>query len=572
MKTIQINKELGKLSVPEMFTSANTIYVLSSEIDLAGNTIQIPEGCVLKFEEGTKITNGTLTLNNSVFEGAKHGIAVKVNGVQEELDTEFFDLTGDNKTAIMQSIVDTASKVQLRGRYENVFDNIEIGDKEISLIGNGAKIVNTRTIGASAITITSNAFIRIVDLDFNISSGYAIYKNVAPTGTTMLSFMIDRCNFVSSGNSSTAIIQLLGSREGNITNCFFKGSGKNGCIGLNRTDAVNTNVIGCMFSDLSYGIKALGVTTSSDTPGELYSSYACGLNVQSAVMLGCKYGIYIEGNDSFFLNNSMIDFCDNPLVLISQDGANITNNYFSTSSIYNDYTAVITVRNNSSKTASNENKRIIISGNTIYGHRESNCYGIDMDVESIDCTIQGNTLDYFTDHGIYLRHTNTGSGWSTEKLVIDNNRFHFAFSNADGIGGYNYTGEWKVIVSNNYAIEGNNTKLLNAGSSNYGSYLFFGNHDYLASVPSGNEGSKIYNASRRNHTRMKFDLLLPAATNQLTITNPMTGDTNIVVHVANNRHPVCVYSISGSQIVFSRATTSTEAIAFTAIIEHLFNL
>jgi hypothetical protein len=102
MKTIQINKELGKLSVPEMFTSANTIYVLSSEIDLAGNTIQIPEGCVLKFEEGTKITNGTLTLNNTMLEGAKHGIAVKVNGVQEELDTEFFDLTGDNKTAIMQ--------------------------------------------------------------------------------------------------------------------------------------------------------------------------------------------------------------------------------------------------------------------------------------------------------------------------------------------------------------------------------------------------------------------------------------------------------------------------------------
>ena len=534
MKTIQINKELGKLSVPEMFTSANTIYVLSSEIDLAGNTIQIPEGCVLKFEEGTKITNGTLTLNNTMLEGAKHGIAVKVNGVQEELDTEFFDLTGDNKTAIMQSIVDTASKVQLHGRYENVFDNIEIGDKEISLIGNGAKIVNTRTIGASAITITSNAFIRIVDLDFNISSGYAIYKNVAPTGTTMLSFMIDRCNFVSSGNSSTAIIQLLGSREGNITNCFFKGSGKNGCIGLNRTDAVNTNVIGCMFSDLSYGIKAVGVTTSADTPEELYSSYACGLNVQSAVMLGCKYGIYIEGNDSFFLNNSMIDYCDNPLVIISQDGANISNNYFSTSTEYNDYTAVVTIQNNASKTAANENKRIILYGNTIYGHRSTNCFGIDMDVESIDCTIQGNTLGRFVGHGIYLRHSNTGTGWAN-------------------------------------AIEGNNTKLVGAGSSYLGNYLSFGNHDYLASAPSGDVNNQAFYASRMNSSRMKINLTMSASDTNYVLTNPMPGESNLVVYVANNPIPINVTSVSSSQIVFSKAITSS-SVSFTAIIERVYNL
>ena len=284
-------------------------------------------------------------------------------------------------------------------------------------------------------------------------------------------------------------------------------------------------------------------------------------------------GFFDELNDSFFLNNSMIDFCTNPLVIISQDGANITNNYFSTSTSSGTYNAVITLRNNPDKTSANENKRIIISGNTIYGHRTTNCYGIEMDVECIDCTIQGNTFDYFTDHGIYLRHLNTGSSWQTEKLVIDNNRFHFANDEgADGINGYNYTGENKVVVSNNYAVEKSNTKLLRAGNTNYGNYLFFGNHDYLASVPSGNEGSKIYNASRRNHTRMKIDLLLPESEPQLEIDNPIIGDTNIVVQVANNRYPVCVYSIEADKITFNRATTNTDAIAFTAIIEHLFNL
>lgn len=567
MNRIQIKQEDTKLSIDNLFVKTNTLYELSGEIDLKEATVIVPEGCVLQFEKGTRITNGTLVLSETLLTGAKHCIATEVGGVQEELDTDYFDLTLANKTSVMQSIVDTARIVQLHGCLENVFDNIQIGGKEISLIGNGATIVNT-SVRASAITITDNNFIRIVDLDFNISSGYAIYKNVSPTTTTYLSFMIDRCRFVSTGSSSTAIIHLLGSREGNITNCFFEGSGKTGCIGINRQNAVNTNVIGCMFSNLSYGIKAVGVKTSADSSSEKYSKFACGLNVQSAVMLGCKYGIYIEGNDSFFLNNSMIDFCDNPLVLMSQDGANITNNYFSTSTTFNDYIATINVRNNSSKGAANRNQRIIISGNTIYGHRTTNNYGIDMDVESRDCTIQGNTLNSFTDHGIYFRHDNTGSGWTTQKLVVDNNRFYFAYSNADGIGGY--AGDFAVIVKDNYAVEGTNTQLISVGSPYYGNYVYSGNHDYLAAVPSGDEGSKVYYASRRNCTRMKIGLTMAANENTLTINNPMNGDTNLVVYVANNRYPVCVHTISSTQIKFTK--TTSEAVSFTAIIEHLLNM
>lgn len=569
MNTIVVGQED---SLATKLTSTNTMYVLSGNHNLDSSKIIIPKGCVLKFDYGSKITNGTLTLNNTVLEGAKHCIATEVCGVQDELDTDFFDLTLKNKTTIMQSIVDTANTIQLHGRLENVFNNIKIGNKPTTLIGNGASVVNTLNTIVTAITITSNTFVRIVDLDFNISSGYAIYKDVAPTTITMLSFMIDRCNFVSSGGSSTAIIQLLSSREGNITNCFFKGSGINGCIGLKRKNAVNTNVIGCMFSDLSYGIYAFAERTNEEEQSELYSSYACGLNVQSAVMLGCKFGIYIEGNDSFFLNNSMIDYCNNPLFIYSQDGANITNNYFSTSEGSSVYNATITIRNNGSKTPANRNKRIIISENTIYGHRTTNNYGIEMDVESEDCIIQGNTFDYFTGHGICLRHLFTNSSWTIEKLVIDNNRFHFANANADGIGGYNFTGDCNVIISNNYAAEGSDTKLLSAGSANYGNYLFFGNHVRLASTPSGSEGVKIYNASQRNHTRLKIDLLLPESVNQLEIVNPMNGDTNIVVQVANNRYPVCVYDICPDKIKFNRVTSNTDAIAFTAIIEHLFNL
>lgn len=532
--------------------------------DLNGQTIEIPEKCIIHFEKDSRMFNGILRLNDTQFSGTKHCISTLIEGNQYEIDTDYFDFSGTNKSCLMQSIVNTANVIQLHGTYIDVFQKINIGKKQTSLIGNGSRIINSFT--EPAIIITTNDFIKIVDINFQIDSGPAIYKNVSPTTVTKLSFMIDRCQFVSSGNDSSSIIELLGSREGNITNCFFEGIGKNGTVGINRTDAVNTNIIGCMFSNLSYGIKAIGIKTSSDRESEEYSVYACGLNVQSAVMLGCKYGIYIEGTDSFFLNNSMIDFCDNPLVLISQDGANVTNNYFSTSTVYNDYAATISILNNTNKTVANRNKRIIIMNNTIYGHRSINNYGIEMDIESKDCTIQGNTIDYFTNCGIFLRHN--VSQWSTEKLTIDNNRFYLNFENLIGIGGC--SGSPSILISNNYAIEGVNTSLVHFGNSRFGEYLYSSNHDYLAGgEPVEDIDRKVYYLSRRNNTRFKLNLTFTSEDNSMTIQNPL-GDSRIVVYIANNRYPICVHSITTDEIRFTKSVNV--AMSFTAVIEHQLQL
>ena len=599
MTTISINQ--GD-SLATKLTTANALYVISGTYDLADAEINVPRGSTLVFDNGSKIKNGKLALNNTVFEGAKHSIATEVCGVQDELDTDYFDLTLSNKTAIMQSIVNTADTIQLHGRLENVFNNITIGEKNTSIIGNGAKIINTTTRSVTAFVITTNCYCKIEDIEFVISSGCAISKNAGREGNTKLSFIIDRCRFKSTSKSNVpALIELINSREGNITNCFFEYSNGNdyyGSIGIDRGNAVNTNVIGCMFSNLNYGIKAIGqhvdgpVIEGGDGDDQ-YTSYACGLNVQSAVMLGCKYGIYIEGNDSFFLNNSMIDYCTNPLVIISQDGANITNNYFSTSTSFDTYNAVITLRNNPNKTAANENKRIIISSNTIYGHRTTNCNGIDMVVECIDCTIQGNTFDFFTNYGINLiKNNNPGTGWSTEKLVIDNNRFYFGnfannniYVNMYGINGTGYTGGSSAIIMNNYAIENKydydndvynihihiSTKLIKANDSYAGSYLSFGNHDYLKvnSVPDA-----IRQASIMNHSRMKLELTMQSTDTQLEINNPMPGEPNLVVYVANNPCPINVSHLpdqNSSSIIFTKAVTNDD-ITFTAIIERTYNL
>ena len=47
-----------------MINKDNTIYEVRYDFDLDGNTITIPENCVLLFKEGT-ISNGTVVLNNT---------------------------------------------------------------------------------------------------------------------------------------------------------------------------------------------------------------------------------------------------------------------------------------------------------------------------------------------------------------------------------------------------------------------------------------------------------------------------------------------------------------------------
>lgn len=621
MNTVVVDSSIA--FAPQL-ASADTIYVLSGAYNLGGSPATVPtgsvlkflenatvtngilqfsSGCTLRFEEGSKITNCLLVLNNTLFEGTKHRISTTVSGTQYELDTDYFDLTGTNKKSIMQSIVDVATCVQLHGRFEDVFNNITIVngnetapnhiEKPKIINGNGATIVNTFTdTTIAAIKIRTDDLVKISDINFEINAGYAIYKDTnVRQGNTRLSFIIDKCRFRRTAASNSGLIRLINSREGNITNCIFKSDVVFGGLGIDRSNAINTNVIGCMFSDLKFGIYAKGEHDENLDVDDYYTSYACGLNVQSAVMLGCEYGIYIEGNDSFFLNNSMIDFCVNPLVIYSQEGANITNNYFSASehpnAIY-DYPAVIVIRNNAEKTYMEENKRIIISGNTIFGHRDTLCYGLDMDVESIDCTIQGNTFDYFTVHGILLRHNNTGGGWSTEKLVIDNNRFHYGrfatqnnYVNMHGISGDGYTGQNSVIVTNNYAIEekydaGNvhiKTMLMSPDSSYFGNYLSFGNHDYL---PEDTVPDEIRQASLMNHSRMKINITMQASEMSKSYNNPMPGEENIIVYVANNPCQINVdvshiTDPNDSRIIFTKAVTNTD-ITFTAIIERTYNL
>lgn len=48
----------------EQFSQANTIYEICYDFDLKGNTLEIPDNCILDFSYGGTINNGTIKLNN----------------------------------------------------------------------------------------------------------------------------------------------------------------------------------------------------------------------------------------------------------------------------------------------------------------------------------------------------------------------------------------------------------------------------------------------------------------------------------------------------------------------------
>lgn len=72
----------------EMFSESNTVYEIRYDFDLNGATINIPEGCILNFKNGS-IKNGTLNGNNTFVNGNyKNYLSVTY--------TQLYDLKGND--------------------------------------------------------------------------------------------------------------------------------------------------------------------------------------------------------------------------------------------------------------------------------------------------------------------------------------------------------------------------------------------------------------------------------------------------------------------------------------------
>lgn len=83
MKTLIVNENVANFS--NQFNESDCIYVITSEVDLANEpALQIPANCVLKFEQGGMLKNGTLKGDNTF--------------IDAHLDAVFKDMIFDRKS------------------------------------------------------------------------------------------------------------------------------------------------------------------------------------------------------------------------------------------------------------------------------------------------------------------------------------------------------------------------------------------------------------------------------------------------------------------------------------------
>lgn len=77
--TDSTKKELRNIITPLMMNQPNTIYEIRYDFDLNGETIEMQEGCTLKFEGGM-LRNGKINMNNSLIKGNPYFNHLSVSG------------------------------------------------------------------------------------------------------------------------------------------------------------------------------------------------------------------------------------------------------------------------------------------------------------------------------------------------------------------------------------------------------------------------------------------------------------------------------------------------------------
>ena len=143
----------------EQVTKPNTVYKIRHNFDLGGDTVAIPEGCVLKFKRG-KIINGTLVLNNTYLEGTKGLQNVVLSGkcANNVLSSDLFvlDKTGktDNSVEVQSMFnVGVDSVFFSTGTYS--FSDIKVGN--VSINANGSTFIST--LAQDGYSVINNIFV-----------------------------------------------------------------------------------------------------------------------------------------------------------------------------------------------------------------------------------------------------------------------------------------------------------------------------------------------------------------------------------------------------------------------------
>jgi hypothetical protein len=198
-------------------------------------------------------------------------------------------------------------------------------------------------------------------------------------------------------------LYLKGGREGSITNCFF-----DICTGIYLDETVNTHIIGCQFRNCVIGVHGDGHTASK---------YNAGIMVANCTMIGCGVGVYVLAHDWLNATNCVIDYCDQPILLINQNAALVQGSYISNREYADKVSPVIQIVSDSSQ-AGEPTRHISIVNCLITNNvddKGASSVGISVSGETEWTSIDNCTIHFWHKYGIRV------TGISTHLKVIGNN-------------------------------------------------------------------------------------------------------------------------------------------------------
>lgn len=268
----------------------NTIYIIQYDYNLNGQTITIPEGCVLKFEGGS-LSNGIVSGNKSKivtydFEIFKN-ITVKGTWIQEEVYSNwFFSEESEDNTALFKNLMTLSASDNLTHVY------IEDKTFKISLFNTEGSVENYEGIRTpSNVYIHNSATIKALPSDIEKSAILLIH-----------------------GNSNVTIDggELIGDVETHIGDSGEWGYGIS-LVGASNVTIKNITISNCWGDGIN--IQAIGSTGEEDT-------HCKNIVVDNVRCLSNRrQGMSIEGCIGAIITNS--EFSDTGSIKSTNPGAGI---------------------------------------------------------------------------------------------------------------------------------------------------------------------------------------------------------------------------------------------------------
>jgi hypothetical protein len=275
--------------------------------------------------------------------------------------------------------------------------DVDVSGKPVVVSGYGAVITCTGASGAfyktdhgPKLTVEGIAFI-------GSGTGRAISHNSAASGSAYDELLVADCQFTM--GSGVYGVYSVGTREGRFSRCtFFDAGGGNG---IYFKDAVSPFVTECVFRGSNYTGRAVyypGTGNGTDA----------GLVLGCCEIMGWDVGLESVGCDWLHVVGCTIDYNNHSIILQSQDGGNIVNNYLGSLGAN---PALYMTSAGANGWGPDVTEKVIIQGNTFTGHYTAadtyDCILMDGDPGSI--LISGNVITFYTRYGVNFDTNNSVS-------------------------------------------------------------------------------------------------------------------------------------------------------------------